>query len=139
MGDLPKGEKLEIENCIVYTMHMDMFQQVSVYLAKTFMFRIAMFFKHWYYDAFFAVYGTWLRFVRAGERRFAIRVNLHFLFRPLYQEYNIVGYVLGFVYRFGKTVFGMLLYTCVAVLAAGCYILWVMLPVVLIFKIIRGY
>lgn len=118
---------------------MDMFQQVSVYLAKTFAFRISMFFKHWYYDAFFAVYGVWLRFIRAGERRFAIRVNLHFLFRPLYQEYNIVGYILGFIYRFFKTLLGALVYAGIAVLAVGCYVLWAMLPVVLVVKIIRGY
>ena len=117
---------------------MEMVQQVALYLGKTFVFRIGLFFRHWYVDGFLAIYGTWLRFLRMCERRLAIRINVRFLFQPLYQERNIVGYVLGFLYRFIKICLGGILYVITGVFACGVYVVWAVLPVLLLYRGIFG-
>jgi hypothetical protein len=117
---------------------MEMVQQAATYLIKTFVFRIGMFLRHWYIDGFFALYGVWLRFLRFYERRVAIRINVRFLFQPLYQEYNIIGYVLGFLYRFIKVVIGGFLYMVTGIVCFIMYVVWAAIPLVLIYKIISG-
>lgn len=84
------------------------------------------------------LYGLWLRLVRACERRLAIRINVRFLFQPLYQEHNIVGYVLGFLYRFVKICVGGILYFGTFALVIMAYVIWAAFPLVLIYKGIFG-
>lgn len=113
-------------------------QQVSIYLFKTFIFRIWMFIRRWYIRGFLFFYGMWLGLVRASERRLAIRINVRFLFQPLYQERNIFGYVLGFLYRFFKIVLGGVWYIASAFCAVLLYVLWAAIPLMLVYKIIIG-
>lgn len=117
---------------------MEMVSQVAIYLAKTFVFRIGMFFRHWYIDGFLAIYGAWLLFLRMCERQLAIRINIRFLFQPLYQERNIVGYVLGFLYRSVKVLLGGILYVVTGIIACGVFIVWAVFPLVLIYRGIFG-
>ena len=123
---------------MLYTIYMEMISQVAIYLAKTFAFRIGLFFQRWYVGGFFTLYGLWLRLVRACERRLAIRINVRFLFQPLYQERNIVGYVLGFLYRFVKICVGGTLYFGTFALVIVAYVIWAAFPLVLIYKGIFG-
>jgi len=118
---------------------MEYVQEIAVYLAKLLAFRIKLFFVRWYQGGFLTIYGWWLQFVRACERRLAIRINVHFLFQPLYQEYNVFGYVLGFLYRFLKIVFGGMLYVFSACIACGVYVVWAAVPAVLVYRIIIPY
>ncbi|MFA7201407.1 MAG: hypothetical protein WC099_00140 [Candidatus Paceibacterota bacterium] len=117
---------------------MEMVSQVVIYLSKTFVFRVGVFFRHWYVDGFFAFYGVWMRFLRMCERKLAIRINVRFLFQPLYQERNIVGYVLGFLYRFIKILFGGILYVGTGIVTFGIYIVWALFPAILIYRGIFG-
>lgn len=117
---------------------MEIIQQTAVYLLKTLVFRAWMFFRRWYVHGFFALYGIWLWLVRASERRLAIRVNIRFLFQPLYQEKNIAGYALGFFYRFFKILLGGVWYTSTACVMILLYIVWAAFPLMLIYKIING-
>jgi hypothetical protein len=111
---------------------------VIIYLAKTLYFRVLMFFKRWYVSTFFKVYWNALRMIDYFERKIAVRANAHFLFKPLYQEYNIVGYVLGFVFRFFRIGSGYFLYFLIILFSFIFYVCWALLPIFLIYKIING-
>jgi hypothetical protein len=111
---------------------------VLIYLFKTLFFRITMFFKRWYWGGFFAVYGQALRFARAVSSSFDPRLNALFLFKPLYQEYNIVGYILGFVVRGAKLCIGSILYVVVFAIALVVYVFWAFVPITIVYKIIQG-
>jgi hypothetical protein len=117
---------------------METVRQVGIYLGKTIAFRIYMFFRRWYAGGFLMLYGMWLGLVRASERRLAIRINARFLFQPLYQERNIVGYVMGFLYHFFKIFLGGVWYGITACIIAFLYLLWAAVPIALIYKIIKG-
>ena len=106
------------------------------YLFRALLFHIFLFFKHWYSDALFVVYGAFLYVVRVLEKRLALRVNLHFLFKPLYQEYNVVGYVIGFLFRGVRIIFAGLVYCVLVVLALAVYVVWAAIPIVLVSQIV---
>ncbi len=113
-----------------------MYNMLIPYLFRTLLFHIFLFFKHWYSDALFLIYGVFLHAVRVFEKRLALRVNLHFLFKPLYQEYNIVGYVVGFLFRGLRIIFAGLVYCVLTVLALAAYVAWAAIPVVLVSQIV---
>ena len=111
---------------------------VFAYLFRNLFLTIFLFFRHWYVDGFNAVFGRALGIVRAMERRLALRINLHFLFKPLYQEYNIYGYVMGFLFRGLRIAAGLLGYLLIMFVAAAAYIIWASVPVFLVYRIIIG-
>lgn len=111
---------------------------VLVYLFKNLFFNIFLFFKHWYYDASLYFYGNLLKTISNLERSFAVRMNLHFIFSPLYQERNFIGYVLGFVARSFRVFFGGLFYLILLILFSGIFLLWSLVPLFLLYKIFYG-
>ena len=113
-------------------------RHAGIYLIKTCIFRIWMFIWRWYVRGFLAVYGFWLGVIRATERRLAIRINVRFLFQPLYQERNITGYTFGFLYRLFKIILGGLWYGTTACIAILVYGVWAAIPMVVLYNIIIG-
>lgn len=109
---------------------------VAVYIVKSFLFNIVLFFKHWYVDGWYWVYGRVLRALRVIEARIGMRVHIRFLFVPLYQEYNIFGYVIGFLFRIFRIGLGTVLYGCIAVFGALLYMVWAAIPLVLVLRIL---
>ncbi len=127
------------EGC--YLIHYDIFilmRDVTIYLVKTLYFRVVMFFRRWYVNGFFTALNMLRRVLRSLERKMALRANLHFLFKPLYQEYNIVGYVMGFLYRSVKLVVGAVVYGIIIVCAAVLFVAWACIPAYGIYRIITG-
>lgn len=108
-----------------------------VYLIKNLLLSIVLFFKHWYWDGFHFIYGKALGIIRGLEKRLAIRINIHFIFKPLYQEYNIYGYFLGFLFRTFRIITGGLAYILIMAFFAAVYLLWAALPVFVAYKIIK--
>lgn len=105
------------------------------YLIKRIFFHIVLFFKHWYVDSGRFAYGTALGLLRRLENKMALRINVRFLFQPLYQEYNFVGYVLGFVFRSGRILMGGVA-ALIGFLAIGvAYIFWAFVPIFFVAKI----
>ena len=72
---------------------------VAVYLVNSFFYRLADFFRHWYAGGFFFFSHQLINFLERLDRFFALKINLRHLFRPLYQQYTFIGYVLGFIFR----------------------------------------
>jgi len=109
------------------------------YVLRQCVWGIGLFFRHWYHDGALWAWGLLLKILRSLERRLALRVNFFFLLKPLYQEYNIVGFVLGFLFRFFRIVLGGILYFCIGVVVAIFFALWAALPVYLLYNAIRGF
>ncbi|BCX15952.1 MAG: hypothetical protein KatS3mg098_181 [Candidatus Parcubacteria bacterium] len=107
---------------------------VLVFLLKTLYFRILAFFRHWYLDTFRLLWGWLLGRLRALEKNLAIRLNFRFLFVPLYQEYNVYGYVLGFIFRFFRVLMGGLFYLLIFLGVMIVYLFWILIPPFLIYK-----
>ncbi len=110
---------------------------ILVYSLKNFILDILLFFKHWYWDGFHFIYGKALGIIRGLERSLAIRINLRFLFQPLYQEYNIYGYVLGFLFRLFRILFGGLGYLLIMAFFLLVYLLWAVFPIFAVYKIFK--
>ncbi len=106
-----------------------------VYLLKLFWFRICMFFMHWYRDGMLYAYGMLLRSFRWIDRKFGMRVNIRFFFQPLYQERNLTGYVLGFLFRTFRLACGAVIAIACAAGIGAASIAWVLVPVFIIGKI----
>lgn len=69
------------------------------------------------------------------DQTIALKVTWRNIFQPLYQEYNAIGYVLGFIFRSIRLVIGGVLYGVVLVIAAAAYLVWAGIPVYIILKI----
>ncbi len=107
---------------------------ILVYLLKNFIVDVFLFFKHWYWDGFHFIYGKALGIIRNLEKSLAIRINLRFLFQPLYQEYNIYGYVLGFLFRLFRILFGGLGYLLIMIFFLIVYLIWAFFPIFVVYK-----
>lgn len=107
------------------------------YLAQSLLFNGGLFFKHWYVDGLHWIYGTAFAIARRIERMTSLRVQLHFLFTPLYQERNIIGYVLGFIIRGSMVVIGGGMIGIVAVIGLVVYGAWAIIPAFVIIQAIR--
>ena len=111
---------------------------VFAYLFRNLFLTIFLFFKHWYVDGFNSVFGRALGTVRGLEKGLALRINFRFLFKPLYQEYNIYGYVMGFLFRVLRIIAGLLGYLFIMAVAVLVYVIWAAVPVFVAYKIITG-
>lgn len=105
-----------------------------LYLIERFIYRVYGFFRHWYYDSFFEYSGWVMEILRRLDRTFAVRVNFHYLFHPLYQDYTVIGYTLGFIFRSIRITAGSLIYAIIIVIAAAIYLIWLLVPPALIFS-----
>lgn len=104
-----------------------------IYLFDRFIYRIAHFLRHWYISSF----THYSRFVVAClermDRTIALKVTWRNLFQPLYQERNIFGYVLGFLFRFVRLIGGSAVYGFVIAVAAVAFLAWAsVLPYILL-------
>lgn len=99
---------------------------------------ILFFFKHWYLDGFFAVVRAVSRTLGSLEKSLALKVNLYFFFEPLYQERNIYGYVIGFLYRSLKLLLGGVLYAVIVLAGVAAYLIWAAIPAYIIYRIFYG-
>lgn len=133
-GDIPPLPvfDFEIRAPIRYT------ETMFVYLFKLLLSRVRMFFVHWYRDGALFVYGRFLRLWRRIDQKFGLRVNARFLFQPLYQERNITGYTLGFLFRSFRLITGGALAIVLSGAMAFLFVVWLCVPAYLIVKIVTG-
>ena len=108
-----------------------------VYLFKRLVFRVFEFLRHWYVRSA-RIYSDFIltRFERL-DRRFAWKVTLKNLFQPLYKDYTIIGYVIGFLFRSVRLIIAGVVYIIFFLLAIFIYIVWLMIPIILFLSAIR--
>ncbi|MEE8131479.1 MAG: hypothetical protein V3T98_00260 [Candidatus Paceibacterota bacterium] len=107
-----------------------------IYLFNRFVYRITEFFRHWYIKSFFIYSHFVVSQLEKLDRILAFKITLRYLFRPLYQDYSFLGYVLGFIFRVARLIFGGIIYAVVFVIAVAIYLIWLLVPVYVVYKIV---
>lgn len=97
--------------------------------------RISDFFRHWYVDGFFRAMDWALSGLERLDKRFAVRITAKNWFQPLYQDYTIIGYVWGFIFRTVRIFVGLSVYLAFVIFAASLFSAWAALPVFVIYQI----
>lgn len=106
-----------------------------VYLLNRAGYRVAEFFRHWYWSSFFIASGWMVRLLERLDRFFALRITFKYLFRPLYQDYSLIGYVWGFIFRSLRVLTGGIIYAALILLFLALYLIWLAAPFFIIYKI----
>lgn len=101
-------------------------------------FRISNFIRHWYYLSFKIYADLIVSLLEKFDKFFAFKITRRNLFKPLYQDRSIIGYVLGFFFRFWRLVFGGAFYAGFLVLALAAFVGWSAIPIFIFYKIV-GY
>ncbi|MDO8557099.1 MAG: hypothetical protein Q7R98_01405 [Candidatus Jorgensenbacteria bacterium] len=109
------------------------------YLGQRSLYRIAEFFRHWYVKSVRIYSNFIIDMLQALDRHFAWKVTARFLFHPLYGDYTITGYVLGFIFRFFRLIIASVVYAVVFVFAVFCYLVWIAIPPYLLLRPFLGY
>jgi|SRR3989338_2076416 len=109
-----------------------------LYIISQLFFYIGAFFMHWYVGGFGWFMHRALSALERLDQTFAIKVTLRNLFEPLYQDYSIVGRILGIVFRPARLLVGGLIYLCVIAGFIFAYIVWALIPLFLLFRTLAG-
>ena len=107
-----------------------------IYLGKRFVYRIFDFLRHWYWYSMRIYANRVLNLLEAVDYRLAWKITLRNLFEPLYRDYTLIGYALGFVFRAARLFVGGLIYIFLFALMLVFYLLWAAFPPYIIFRII---
>lgn len=104
------------------------------YLTHRLWYRVRIFFHHWYVDGSYFFGRLWMTIFLSLERTFALRITLTHFFEPLYQDYSIVGQIIGPIFRLGRVVTAGLLYSILGIFFLSLYLFWLAIPVVLLLQ-----
>lgn len=99
------------------------------YLAGRFAYRIGDFLRHWYVDGFRRFSHATVSVLEVLDRRFALLVTLRHFFVPLYQDYTLIGYIMGIFFRFWRVCIALIMYAVIIVVGAAAYAMWALIPV----------
>ncbi len=109
-----------------------------VYIFERALYRFAEFWRHWYVESFYVVSKIVVDILERFDRFFAVRINFRYLFQPLYQDYTVIGRILGFIFRSLRIATGSFLYALIVIVAAVFYFVWILLPPFIIYQALRG-
>ncbi len=109
-----------------------------VYLIRRFFHRIFEFLRHWYVKSFKIYSNFVLDRLERIDRVLAWRINLHYLFQPLYRDYSVLGYILGFILRFLRLIITGLVYLIIFGLFILAYLVWLLIPVFVVWRILTS-
>ena len=101
--------------------------------------RISDFFRHWYIDGFLRSVDRTLSGLEYLDKRFAVRITAKNWFQPLYQDYTIIGYVWGFIFRTIRIFTGLAVYLAFLLSAVLLFAIWAVFPVFVIYQIISSF
>ncbi|MDO8515789.1 MAG: hypothetical protein Q7S28_00910 [bacterium] len=105
------------------------------YLISRFFYRIGNFFHHWYIDGSRYLGHHFILILEGFDATLALRITLKYFFEPLYKDYTAIGRILGFVFRTGRIVIGFGVYSVLAVVFFIIYVIWLALPVALVWGV----
>lgn len=104
------------------------------YVLEVFFRAFWIFIRHWYKDAFLFCLKKFLDILTSLDKIFAVKVSLRHLFEPMYRQKNIIGYVLGFIFRAFRIIFGVLIYGFLVLIFFFLFGIWAILPLWLLIK-----
>lgn len=103
------------------------------YVVRQAAYRIAEFLRHWYVKSARVYFNFALNRLARLDYFFAWRITARHLFEPLYRDYSLVGYVLGFLFRSMRLIFASAVYLVLFAVMLGGYAAWLLLiPLLLI-------
>lgn len=110
-----------------------------IYIIYRLFYVIGLFLRHWYVDSFYvsAQYARSL-FLRM-DRSIAVRVTFLNFFEPLYQDYTILGYIYGFIFRSLRLLVGTTIYLFLGSLAILLFGIWLLIPIIIGIKLISSF
>lgn len=95
-------------------------------------YRIAEFFRHWYIKSAKIYFNFVLDRLARLDYFFAWHITARNLFQPLYRDYSIVGYALGFIFRVMRLGVASAIYLALFTVALGGYGVWLIFPPLLL-------
>lgn len=120
----------------LYNEPMPMMESTVPYLLGRALYRAKEFLRHWYVKSA-RIYSNFVleRFERM-DHVLAWKITAKHLFQPLYKDYSVAGYVLGFLFRFVRLLAASAVYAVAFVLAVALYLAWLALPAFIVYRII---
>jgi hypothetical protein len=109
-----------------------------IYLIQRFAYRIWDFFHHWYVDGSRAIGNRFMTTLQATDQSFAIKITLRHFFEPLYKDYSVIGRIMGVIFRTGRIILGGIAYLLIALAFAAVYLIWLAIPITLLWIIVVG-
>jgi hypothetical protein len=106
------------------------------YLFNRFFYRLGEFLHHWYRGGFFFFFHRLVNLLERLDRFFALKINLRYLFKPLYQQYTFLGYVFGFIFRGIRIAIAGFIYGLVVLMFLVLYSAWALIPIFILIKIL---
>jgi len=104
-----------------------------IYLVRQFFFRIYQFIHDWYVGSFIKIWHLTLNVLELMDKVFAIKVTFKNLFQPLYGDRSVIGYILGFAFRSLRFLICIFIYPIVIIIATAIYIIWIFIPIYIIY------
>ena len=113
--------------------------QALIYIPQRLLFNIYSFLRHWYFESFLNTSYFMLNVFESLDKTFALEIHLRNLFKPMYQDATIFGYVLGFLFRSSRSVVASVVYLFVFALSVAGYLAWLFLPPYVIYMIFSSH
>lgn len=106
-----------------------------VYLGQRFLYRFFEFIRHWYIKSLRIYTNFFITKLESIDYYLAWKITLRNIFEPLYKDYSILGYILGFIFRSLRLLVGTFIYAIIFSLVAFCYLIWLAAPIYIVSKI----
>src|SRR3989344_960978 len=97
--------------------------------------RVLDFSRHWYVDGFLKASDLSLNFLERLDRFFALRISVKNWLQPLYQDYSVIGYLWGFIFRTARIISALMIYGLFVFLSGMLFLLWMAVPPYVIYNI----
>lgn len=111
---------------------------VLVYLIRRFFYRIYDFLRHWYVKSAKIYSNFVLDRLAKIDRVLAWRINLQYLFQPLYKDYTIIGYGMGFLLRLLRLIGTGFVYLVIFAIAILIYLVWLLIPILIVWWVLTS-
>ena len=105
------------------------------YILERFFYRIYQFLYHWYVKSARIYSNFVLNLLSRIDYHLAWKITLRYLFQPLYRDYSLLGYVLGFGFRILRLAGAGIFYLFFFALAIFLYLIWILFIPYVIYRI----
>jgi len=95
------------------------------YILERFFYRIYQFLYHWYVKSARIYSNFVLNLLNAIDYRLAWKITFRHLFQPLYKDYSLLGYILGFAFRALRLLSAGVFYLLFFAVAIALYLIWI--------------
>lgn len=110
-----------------------------VYLGRRLIYRIFEFLRHWYIKSIRMYSNFVLNKLEGLDRHFAFVITAKHIFHPLYKDYSIIGYVLGFLFRLLRLIIGAIVYAAIFIIAIFLYLIWLAAPIYILYQVVAPF